>query len=284
MDQTIADATPDQRVLSGQALPADWKGMDDFARGIDGNRLPATGALAGTALAVEMAGRPRLELRFTAADQVRWTSGPDSGTDWYEAVEMRPGVLFLTLTYAAEPLRAVVLVVNRNTGPTLLIESRIAPEPTPGHPRVSQDFIPGRLVGTGTGSGTGSGIGSGGVEPSATRDLIGWRALYRYSPNHLYEHVYLSSERYAWQCLQGEQRGHGDVDLATTWALGDGLYVFTFREFLIPVAATWLYDLDAMRTVGVFFGLGDGGSVRCAPGGALITSLGRVAYPDEQPV
>ncbi|HST83400.1 MAG TPA: molybdenum cofactor biosynthesis F family protein [Kineosporiaceae bacterium] len=271
MNQIIA---PDPRVLSGQALPEDWKGMDDFARGIDGNRLPTTGALAGTALAVEMDGRPRLDLRFSSVDQVQWTSDSDSGTDWYEAVEMRPGLLYLTFTYTADPLRAVVLVVNRNAGRTLLIESRIGPEPTPGRPRVDQTFVPGHLVD----------VVASGPEPGPTRDLIGWRALYRYSPNHLYEHVYLSSERYAWQCLQGEQRGHGDVDLATTWSLGDTLYVFTFREFLIPVAATWLYDLDALRTVGTFFGLGDGGSVRCAPGGALITPLGRVAYPDEQPV
>jgi hypothetical protein len=123
-----------------------------------------------------------------------------------------------------------------------------------------------------------------GAPAAPTRDLIGWRALYRYSPNHLYEHIYLSSERYAWQCLVGEQRGHGDVDLASTWSLGDGLYVFTFREFLIPVAATWLYDLTAMRTTGVFFGLGAAGTAQCKPGGAVITELGRASYPDEQPI
>ena len=273
MNQTDQTTAPGPRVLSGEAVPADWKGMDDFARGIDGNRLPVTGALAGTALTVTTTDRPPLELRFATADEVAWTSGEDSGTDWYEAVEMRPGVLFLTLTYAAQPLRAVALVVNRNTGRTLAIESQIAPEPTPGRPRVDQTFVPGRLVDI-----------PGGAEPGPTRDLVGLRALYRYSPNHLYEHVYLSSERYAWQCLTGEQRGHGDVDLATTWSLGDSLYVFTFREFLIPVAATWLYDLDAMRTVGTFFGLGNDGAVRCAPGGALITPLGRVTYPDQQPV
>ena len=95
--------------------------------------------------------------------------------------------------------------------------------------------------------------------------------------------MYLSSVRYAWQCLVGVQRGHGDVDLATTWGLGDNLYVFTFREFLIPVAATWLYDFDAMRSTGTFLGLGGDGTVSVAPGGAFITKLGRVTYPDEQP-
>lgn len=260
--------------LSGEIRPPEWKGMDDFAAGIDGNRMPRSDALSGRTLRVRPEGADEVELTFAGADSASWRSGPHGGTDWYEDIEVRPGVHFLTVTYAASPLTADVLIVNENTGRTLTVAGRIADEPTPGRPRVSQTFTPGTLAGAAVG----------GAVPAPTRDLIGWRALYRYSPNHLYEHVYLSSERYSWQCLVGEQRGHGDVDLATTWSLGDNLYVFTFREFLIPVAATWLYDLDAMRTTGMFFGLGADGAVRCAPGGAFITELGRVSYPDEQPV
>jgi hypothetical protein len=85
------------------------------------------------------------------------------------------------------------------------------------------------------------------------------RNVFRYSPLHLYEHVYLSSERYAWQCLRGEQRGHGDVDLSTLWKFADGLYLFCFREFVIPVA-------DHRRA------------------GGHIYPLGAVRYPDVQPV
>jgi hypothetical protein len=264
--------------LSGEIRPPEWKGMDDFARGIDGNRLPTDDRLTGRTLRIEEDGR-QLELQFQSADRVRWrqrgTADRDaSGEDWYEHVEMRPGLHYLTVSFAATPLHAEVIVADENTGRTLSVAADIADAPTPGRPRVSQRFTPGVL----------SGVPTSGVAPAPSRDLIGWRAQYRYSPNHLYEHVYLSSERYAWQCLVGEQRGHGDVDLATTWGLGGRLYVFTFREFLIPVAATWLYDLDAMRTTGTFFGLGANGAVRCAPGGAFITELGRVTYPDAQPV
>lgn len=256
-------------------VPSEWKAMDDFAAGIDGNRLPRTEALAGASFSIAHAGGGTLHLDVRTGQELFWTDGDGrQGTDWYEAVEVRPGVYFLTVTDAARPLRAVVLVINRNTGRTLTVESVIADAPTPGRPRVGQVFTPGVLTGS----------PPGGVEPAPSRDLIGLRALYRYSPNHLYEHVYLSSERYAWQCLVGEQRGHGDVDLAGTWGLGDDLYVFTFREFLIPVAATWLYDLDALRTTGVFFGLGADGRVKTAPGGAVIIPLGQATYPDEQPV
>ena len=94
-----------------------------------------------------------------------------------------------------------------------------------------------------------------GEAPGPSRDLIGKRNIYRYSPAHLYEHVYMSSERYMWQCLQGVQRGHGDVDLSTVWKFDDGLYLFCFREFKIAVASVWLHDLGyALRTTGIFLG------------------------------
>ena len=258
---------------AGNVVPPDWKAMDDFAAGIDTNRIPATDRLAGQAWTIRRADDVVTELRFESGDRVRWSRTGASGTDWYEAVEVSPDVFFLDQTYTDRPYASEVTAVHLPTGRTITIASVIADQAIEGKPRVLQEFIPG-TIGTATGD-----------VPGPTRDLIGWRALYRYSPNHLYEHVYLSSERYCWQCLIGEQRGHGDVDLATTWKLAASCYVFTFREFLIPVAATWLYDLKAMRTTGKFFGLAHDGEVHNSPGGAYITSLGRVTYPDDgQPV
>lgn len=258
--------------------PADWKEMDDFAAGIDGNRIPPTDGLKDHRWQLRRSDDVVTELRFDSADQVQWTRGSESGTDWYQAIEVSPDVFFLDQTFADRPHVTEVTVLHLPTARTVTIESAIAEQPTPGVPQVSQRFFAGVVD-------PGDGRTPSGEIPGPTRDLVGWRALYRYSPDHLYEHVYLSSERYCWQCLVGEQRGHGDVDLTTTWKLADDFYVFTFREFLIPVAATWLYDLAAMRSTGKFFGIGRGGAVRNAPGGAHITSLGRVQYPqDGQPI
>lgn len=244
---------------------SEWKTVDDFAKGIDGNRLPRSTALTGLTWTV----------RHDDGDSAVISFEDESD---HEAVEGAPGIFFVERTFRGTPRRAEVLIADLNTLRTLTVESTIAEEPTPGVPQVSQRFRPGVLD-------TGDGAEPSGPPPEETRDLIGWRALYRYSPNHLYEHVYLSSQRYAWQCLVGEQRGHGDVDLATAWKLAENRYVFTFREFRIPVATTWLYDLDAMRTTGVFFGLNGEGEIRHAPGGAHIIPLGRVTYPgDDQPV
>ncbi len=264
----------DTNPLSGEIRPPEWKGMDDFAAGIDGNRMPTDDKLVGRTFDLDPEEGPRTTMQFASDHEMTWQRADESGSDWYEHIEMRPGLHYLSATYAKHPMHAEVIIVNENTGRTLTVADDIAEAPTPGRPRVAQSFTPGTL----------GGVEPRGDAPATTRDLIGWRAQYRYSPNHLYEHVYLSSKRYAWQCLVGEQRGHGDVDLSSMWGLGDNLYVFTWTEFLIPVAATWLYDLDAMRTTGTFFGLGAEGVVRCRPAGAYITELGRITYPDVEPV
>ncbi|WP_214316846.1 MoaF C-terminal domain-containing protein [Nonomuraea sediminis] len=247
--------------------PAGWKNMDDFARGIATNRLPASDVLAGTELKLRFDDGTATTLSFATGAQVHVDGGP---AGWYEAIAVRDDLIFVGLAPRGRELTVVVL----HQGRALRVVSAIAPEPTPGRPRVSQEFTPGVM----------EGVPVSAEPPAPTRELIGRRALYRYSPEHLYEHVYLSSERYAWQCLVGEQRGHGDVDLATAWKIAEDVYVFTFREFLIPVAATWLYDWAALRTVGTFFGLTGDGEISADPGGAHIIPLGKVSYPNEEPI
>ncbi|MEV4400035.1 MoaF C-terminal domain-containing protein [Nonomuraea sp. NPDC049607] len=252
--------------------PAGWKNMDDFAPGIATNRLPATYALAGTEVDLTFDDGSKTSLAFASRYKVHADGGP---AEAYEAVAMREDLFYVGRAHTGRPREYTVTVLHTTTGRALRVVSVIAPEPVPGQPRVSQTFTPGVIEGREVT----------GEPPAPTRELIGRRALYRYSPEHLYEHVYLSSERYAWQCLAGAQRGHGDVDLSTAWKIADDLYVFTFREFRIPVAATWLYDWTALRTVGTFFGLSGEGEIHHSPGGAYIEPLGQVTYPaGEEPV
>ena len=110
-------------------------------------------------------------------------------------------------------------------------------------------------------------------------------AHYDYSPNHVYEHVYLSTERYAWQNLVGVQRGHGDVDLTTTYKFDDQQYVFGFREFIIPVASIFFYNWDTMRSTGKFLGVTSKGEIENKPAGAFIEIKSKTIYSEgRQPV
>jgi hypothetical protein len=171
----------------------------------------------------------------------------------------------------------MTLIINTLTRRVLAIVSTVAENKVPGEPQVGQQFLVGVLGDPKA--------PPAGPMPVPTRDLIGLRALYRYSPNHAYEHVYLSSERYCWQCLIGVQRGHGDTDLATTYRFDEDQYIFTFREFIIPVASVFFYNMKQLRSTGKFLGVTSAGKVDNSPAGAFIQKLSMTFYPnDAQPV
>lgn len=250
--------------------PAGWKHFDDFAAGIATNRLPVTDALAGRALAIELKNARKISLFFTSSDKVEWREGQDVGSDWYETLQVAPDVFFINMTFSSRPSEDEAFIVNVRTRRVLSVRERVrdAAE-APGEPRVAQVYMPGLL---------GDGGVSSGIEPAPTRDLIGLTAHYDYSPQHVYEHVYLNSERYVWQNLVGVQRGHGDVDLATTWKFDDNQYVFGFREFIIPVASIFFYNFDDMRSTGKFLGVTSQGVVENKPAGAFIRKQSRTTY------
>jgi hypothetical protein len=255
----------------------EWRTYDEFAYGIDTNRLPRSDKLAGQELRVTFNDGSSFEYRFKDVSTCEWRTvvGPGagaSGTDRYEAVEVDDGVYFIDATFQARPREALTVIANLRTRRALAVFSVVAEKETPGEPRVQQRFH--------TGTVGDPSIPPEGPEPAPTRDLIGKRALYRYSPNHLYEHIYLSSKRYCWQCLVGVQRGHGDSDLATTYKFDEGRYVFTFREFRIPVASVFFYNMDKLRSTGKFLGVTADGAIENNPAGAYIIPLGTTKYPD----
>ena len=251
--------------------PADWKHFDDFAAGIATNRLPVTDALSGRVLEIALKNERKISLHFTSSDKVEWSEGRDAGVDWYEALQVAPDVFFINMTFSTRPHEDEAFVLNVKTRRVLSVRERVrdAAE-APGEPRVAQVYMPG-LLGDGA-------VSPGGIEPAPTRDLIGLTSHYEYSPQHVYEHVYLSSERYAWQNLVGVQRGHGDVDLATTYKFDDNQYVFGFREFIIPVASIFFYNFDDMRSTGKFLGVTSQGEVENKPAGAFIRKKSRTTY------
>lgn len=256
--------------------PADWKNYEDFAAGIDTNRLPTTPALAGRSLALTF-GKRRLALDFRSADALQWSQDAEQGSDWYEAIEVAPQTFFLDMTFTAKPRESLTLIVNTASRRVLSIRSIAADVHVEGRPLVDQFFDVGVLGD--------ERAAPSGTEPAPTRELIGMRTFQRYSPRHLYEHVYLSSQRYCWQCLVGKQRGHGDVDLASYYKFDDQQYVFTFREFLIPVASVFFFNMKDLRSTGKFLGLSSAGAVQNNKAGAFIHKASMTFYAqDAEPV
>lgn len=255
--------------------PKDWKTYDEFAYGIDTNRLPATGALGGASHKIGFEDGRNLELAFSTGE-VKWSDGKESATDKAEVIEVAPNTYFVEIVFAGRPKEAETLILNIETRRALSIYSIVRDaKDAVGEPQVAQIFRPGVIDG---------GTASGPV-PHESRDLIGLRAHFTYSPNHVYEHTYLSSQRYAWQCLVGVQRGHGDVDLTTTYKFDENLYIFTFREFKIAVASTFFYNFNDMQSTGKFLGITGDGRIQNSPAGAFIRKASMTYYlPGQEPV
>ncbi len=257
--------------------PKDWKTYDEFALGIATNRLPPTKALLGWSDVARFADGRALALQF-GDETLSWTDGKESGVDECEVIEVAPDTFFVEIVFAARPRDAETLIINRRTRQVLSIYSIVRePEDAVGEPQVAQVFR--------TGSIGDPDQAPEGPVPVETRDLVGLRAHFTYSPNHVYEHTYLSSKRYAWQCLVGVQRGHGDVDLTTTFKFDDDMYVFTFREFKIAVASTFFYNFKDMRSTGKFLGIAGDGQIQNNPAGAFIRKASMTYYlPGQEPV
>jgi hypothetical protein len=249
--------------------PADWKNYEDFAAGIDTNRLPTTAALAGGKFALAFETH-KLQIDFKSGSALEWSQGSERGSDAYEAIEVAPNTLFIDVTFRSKPREALTLIVNTESRRALSIRCIVGEKRVEGYPQVSQEFEVGVLGDAGTVPSR--------MRPEPTRDLIGMRTFQRYSPRHLYEHTYLNSERYCWQCLVGEQRGHGDVDLATYYKFDEQQYLFTFREFLIPVASVFFFNMSDLRSTGKFLGLTKDGAVQNNKAGAYIHKASMTLY------
>lgn len=91
-----------------------------------------------------------------------------------------------------------------------------------------------------------------------TDELIGIRNLYRYSPNETYEHIYLNQNFYTWQCLTGVEAGLADTDRCHYYKIAEHLYLFIWREKIIPTLGIVLIDLTAHRSYGKICGYATG--------------------------
>jgi len=250
---------------------------EDYASKLAVNRLPQTNALVNQTMKISLGSGTTFELEFADRNKVIWKSSDEEGTDWCEVVEVAPQTFFIDMTFTHQPRQSQTFIVNIRTRQVLAIRTIMREGDVGKEPRAVHEFKTGVL-----GDSTTLPIG---YKPGPTRDLIGLRALYDYGPEQIMEHIYLNSERYVWQGIIGPLRGQGDVDMSTVFKFDDNQYVFTFREFGLPVSTVFFYNWDQMRLTGKFFAIGDDGAIANTPAGAIIMKLSMAFYPPKlQPV
>jgi hypothetical protein len=249
---------------------------EDYASELAANRLSQSTALVNRNLKIILDSGTSFDITFTDQNTCDWKSGDDTGTDWCEVVEVAVNTYFLDMTFAHEPRQSQTFIVNTASRRVLGIRTNMREGDIGDEPRAVHVFDPG-VLGDSTTQPEGH-------VPGPTRDLIGLRGIYTYSAGQCFEHIYLNSERYCWQCIKGPLRGEGDVDMASVYKFDNNQYIFAFREFGLPVSTVFFYNWDQMRSTGKFFAIDEDGEIANTPAGAFIMKLSMAFYPlDAQP-
>jgi NAD(P)-dependent dehydrogenase (short-subunit alcohol dehydrogenase family) len=248
------------------------------ASGLSVNRQPSTDRLRGQKLEIALETGEDVALEFLADGALRWNKLPghaldESGTCAVDVVEAAPDVLLIVAMLPPQGRETMAIVLDLASHHALFIGSRLAEASRPFErkTRVSQRFTRGTLRGSPS---------SPTSAPMPTRDLIGTRAIYRYSADTVYEHIYLNSGWYSYQCLKGLRRGDCGTDETSYWKMRDGVYVVIWREVLIALAAVFVYDMAARRSTGCAWGTPGGlAEPRHILTGALFEKLHDAGYP-----
>jgi hypothetical protein len=250
------------------AAMQDWVtvGALGEAFGPQANVLPWAERLLGKSLSLYLQNGARFDLHFPAPRVLSWRSHaplpvkapseePVRTSDCI-AAEIRPGIFFVDFINVDQRASTVsaVLDVARSACTVVLAQLPAAGEAKLSLlERVAQGrdltsvkatFLHGSIDTPFTGTG---------VHPETT-ELVGKRVEYIYSPTERYEHVYLSEKLYTWHCLAGSERGLADTDRCQTMRIAPLLYLFVWREKVVPTLGMVLLDLNQMKTTGKILG------------------------------
>lgn len=256
---------------------------DGFAS--DNHILPALDDLKGRSLTLHFANGWLIEHQF-GAETLHWQTADNDASDDapYRASSIRPGIYlvdFLKQEDGRTHSVSLVLDLMHN-----LFTAVIGQMPTQAEAAV--DLFSRALSGREL-TAVSAQFLHGSIDSPFTPDtprhaptleLVGLRNQYIYSATEAYEHVYLNSNFYSWQCLEGVEQGLADTDRCHYYKVADQLYLFVWREKIVPTLGLVLIDLAAGKTDGKIFGYqgDDFSSAANFPVGALAYVLNRTEY------
>jgi hypothetical protein len=247
---------------------ASWITVGALAHAFSGDSYApeATTDLAGKTLALHLEGGGELEYRFETETDLSWValegSEADRGVAAYFAAGLRDGLYFVDHLRVNEPATSVTLLLDLGRGMATLMTGRL-PEAAESRQPFVDRIAEGKELTAVSVSFTSAAIDRPFTAQTPrhepTLDVVGRRVEYTYSPTERYEHIYLNERFYTWHCLLGSEKGLADTDRCHYYKLANGLYLFVWREKIVPTLGTVVVDFDALRTTGKIFGYqGDG--------------------------
>ena len=244
--------------------PKPWIDVGQLAKAFapDNYALPPSRDLAGKAMNLHFEDGTSAECRFETASKLLWkpTFGANRRQETEETCSVtgvRKGIYFVDFVKHRERATTLSLVLDLSRNICTALEGRL-----PGKAQAARD-MPGRVAAGRELTDVAATFRRGAINRSfgpatprhtVSEELVGKRIEYTYSPTERYEHIYLNANFYTWHCLLGAEKGLADTDRCHYYRLARDLYLFVWREKIIPTLGVVVLDLNAMRTTGKILG------------------------------
>lgn len=249
---------------------------DAFGSDADAHTLSPSPRLAGRLMTLHFEDGRALDYHFRSEVELVRAEGR---VESYRASEIRPGIFFVDFINSDRRASTISLVLDLERGVCTAVEADLPTETEAQLPLVERIGQGGELTGVKAKFLSGAidaPFGQRAGRHTDTRELIGKRIEYTYSRSERYEHVYLNERFYTWHCLAGSEQGLADTDRCRYLRIADRLYLFVWREKIVPTLGAVLVDLEQMKTTGKVFGYRgfDFGAVTNFPVGARACLVG----------
>jgi hypothetical protein len=243
---------------------SEWIEVGELQEGFapNSNILAPVDDLAGRTLTLHDSHGAVVRYRFESPDELSWTVPADSGGGQthhseYRATSLRTGIYFVDCIDTSGPAKSLSLVLDLDQGIYTAAAGQLPTESETKRDLYSRvqaaDPLTGVLVTFAHGSiDTPCSVAT--PRHTPTDELVGKRVQYIYSDTEAYEHIYLNEKLYTWQCLKGLERGLADTDRCHHFKIAEALYLFVWREKIIPTLGVVMVDLERMKTTGKIFG------------------------------
>jgi len=262
--------------------------VGDLAKTISENLLADSEELSGRSFEFSFENGTATRCCFNNKHDLTWEiiKGPDkgsSGQETYRATCIRKNICFVD--YVSQTLRAtsVSMIIDTKTKVATWVVGSLPDEAETKKDAfsraseglelttVSAEFHRAAVDGP---------FIPNGPYHSTTGEMVGKRYQYVYSKTETYEHIYLNEKLYTWHCLAGIEKGLADTDRCHYYKIEDKLYLFVWREKIVPTLGVVLLDWRQHRSSGKLFGYesNDFGKLNNTPVGAFSKKLNETTY------
>lgn len=247
----------------------------------DANLLEHTERLGGTTLSLHLEDGSTSRLELLNGRQLSWQGTPHglSTAVAYRATEIRPGIILLSVVHPDKAGSAIAVVLDLPRGICTVVSGDLPSKQDTAEPllaRIARGLELTAVRATLLSGAINAPLAGNTPRHAKTSDLVGKRVEYTYSATERYEHIYLNERLYTWHCLSGSEAGLADTDSCDYRKIADDLYLFVWREKIVPTLGVVLLDLAQLVTTGQILGYQgfDFGAVTSFPVGARARVLG----------